>query len=104
MDPKTTKRWTLGELQAKREEILAIAARHGAYNVRIFGSVARGEATDTSDVDILIDYEPEHRPPWFPAGLVLDLKALLGCEVDVAAVSWLKERIREQILREAIPL
>lgn len=104
MDSQTTKRWTLAELQAKREEILAIATHHGAYNVRIFGSVARGESTEISDVDVLIDYEPDQRPPWFPAGLVLDLKALLGCEVDVAAVSWLKERIREQILREAIPL
>ena len=64
-------------LREKREEILKIAAKHGAYNVRIFGSVARGEADEASDVDFLIDAGPK-RTPFFPGGLVMDLQELLG--------------------------
>jgi len=58
-------------LQDKREEILKIAARHGACNVRVFGSVARGESTEDSDVDFLIDLG-ENLSPWFPVGLIRD--------------------------------
>ncbi len=91
-------------LKAKREEIIAIAAKHGACNVRVFGSVARGEADTESDIDFLVDYSVENISPWFPAGLMLDLSALLGRKVDVATESALKERIRERVLQEAIPL
>ncbi len=91
----------LGE---KREEVVAIAARHGADNVRVFGSVARGEATATSDIDLLVDYASERRSPWFPVRLVRELEALLGCKVDVVTVAGLKERIRGRVLQEAIPL
>ncbi len=91
-------------LAAKREEIIAIAAKHGAFNVRVFGSVARGEATPESDVDFLIDYSSEHRSPWFPVGLIRDLEDLLGRKVDVATVAGLKERIRARVLSEAVPL
>ena len=91
-------------LADKRAQILAIAERHGAYNVRVFGSVARGEATEDSDVDFLVDYDPARRSSWFPAGLMLDWEDLLGRKVDVATVGMLKERIRERVLAEAVPL
>jgi len=91
----------LSSLQQKRAEILAIAQKHGAKNVRIFGSVARGEAGEDSDIDFLIDYDLDKISPWFPAGLLLDLEALLGFRVDVATVDMLKARIKEQVLQEA---
>ncbi|ELS05633.1 putative nucleotidyltransferase [Xenococcus sp. PCC 7305] len=91
-------------LKAKREEIIAIAAKHGAFNVGIFGSVARGEADTESDIDFLVDYSVENISPRFPAGLMLDLSALLGRKVDVATELALKERIRERVLQEAISL
>jgi uncharacterized protein len=91
-------------LADKRAQILTIADRHGAYNVRVFGSVARGEANADSDVDFLIDYQLERITPWFPAGLMLDLEALLHRKVDVATVDMLKERMRERILQEAVAL
>jgi predicted nucleotidyltransferase len=87
----------------KRDEILRIAARHGAYNVRVFGSVARGDARPDSDVDFLIDVGPD-TTPWFPGGLVADLEELLGREVDVAEVDWLHRRIRDRVVSEAVLL
>jgi predicted nucleotidyltransferase len=91
-------------LKSQREEIISIAAKHGAFNVRIFGSVARSEADSDSDIDFLVDYSIDNISPWFPAGLVLDLEKLLGCKVDVATESALKDRIRERVLSEAIAL
>lgn len=91
-------------LQARKAEILAIAARHGAYNLRVFGSVAHDEATATSDIDLLVDYDPAQRSPWFPVGFVQELEALLERKVDVATPAMLKERIRDRVLQEAIPL
>ncbi|MCA1992678.1 MAG: nucleotidyltransferase family protein [Coleofasciculus sp. S288] len=91
-------------LNSQREAILAIAAKHGAYNLRVFGSIARGEADDQSDIDLLVDYSLDRVTPWFPAGLKLDLEQLLGRKVDIATEPALKERIREQVLKEAIPL
>lgn len=90
-------------LQEKREEILKIAAKHGAYNVRVFGSVARGEADEKSDVDILVELE-EGRSLFDLGGLLMDLENLLGCQVDVVTVRGLRQRIRERVLREAVPL
>lgn len=63
-------------LKNKREEILRIAAKHGAKNVRIFGSAVRGESRPQSDIDLLVEVGPVHSP-WFPAGLVADLEDLL---------------------------
>ncbi len=91
-------------LADKKVQILAIAEQHGAYNVRVFGSVARCEAREDSDVDFLIDYRLEKITPWFPAGLMLDLETLLQRKVDIATVDMLKERIRDRVLREAIVL
>ena len=78
-------------IKDKRNEIITIAAKHRAYNVRIFGSVARGEATEKSDLDLLIDRDSTRRSPWFPIGLIFDLEALLERKVDVATVDMLKE-------------
>ncbi len=91
-------------LVKQRDEILKISAQHGAFNVRVFGSVARGEADEQSDIDFLVDYSLDRISPWFPASLVLDLEKLLGRKVDVATEAALKERIREQVLTEAVPL
>jgi predicted nucleotidyltransferase len=94
----------LSLLQQKRAEILAIAQKHGAKNVRIFGSVARGEADEDSDIDFLIDYDLDKISPWFPAGLLLDLEGLLGFRVDVVTERGLKPRIKERVIKEAIAL
>lgn len=101
-DPKQTP--SLQFLQQQREAILMLAKRHGAKNVRVFGSVARGEADEESDIDFLIDYDLEKITPWFPAGLLLDLENLLQRKVDVATVDMLKARIKDRVLSEAIPL
>lgn len=91
-------------LQERREEILEMALKHGAFNVRVFGSVARGEETENSDIDFLIDYDLNKISPWFPVRLIRDLEGLLGRRVDVVTVQGLKERIRDQVLRDCIVL
>ena len=90
-------------LKSRREEILRIAAKYGASNVRIFGSVARGDDRSDSDVDLLVDLAP-NRGLLDHAALWLELEALLGCKVDVATEEGLKARIRDRVLREAVPL
>jgi predicted nucleotidyltransferase len=90
-------------LNQKREQVLETAARYGAYDVRIFGSVARGESNDASDVDILVKLEPG-RSLMDLGGLLYDLQKLLGIEVDVITEKGLRSRIRDQVLREAVPL
>jgi len=95
---------TIGDLlKAKRQDILRISARHGARNVRVFGSAARGEAGPESDVDFLVRLDPgttllSH------AALVRELEALLGCRVDVVSERGLRARIRDRILQEAAPV
>lgn len=90
-------------LEEKREEILAIAARHGAYNVRVFGSVVRGEADKASDIDLLVALEPD-RSLMDHAALIIDLEKLLGRKVDVVSDRGIKQRIRERVLNEAVSL
>lgn len=90
-------------LKTHREDILAIAERHGASNVRIFGSVVRGEAAPDSDIDILIDLE-RGRSLLDHAQLQVDLEALLGRKVDVVTEKGLRPHIRDRVLQEAIPL
>ncbi len=90
-------------LSEKREEILRIAARHGARNVRVFGSAATGELREGSDVDILVDLD-EGRSLLDLAGLMLELQDLLGRPVDIGTAKGLKPRYRHRILSEAVPL
>ena len=87
-------------LQVMRADILRIASAHGARNVRIFGSVARDEADERSDVDFLVDME-EGRTLFDMGGLLMDLRELLRREVDVVTEKGLKPRMRERVLREA---
>lgn len=91
-------------IQTKRHQIIEIANKHGASNVRIFGSVARGEETATSDIDFLVDYDLAKISPWFPGGLLADLEDLLGCKVDIVTEQSLHSVIRDRILHEATKL
>lgn len=90
-------------LEEKRAEILDTAKHHGARNVRVFGSVARGDFDEKSDLDFLVEMEPG-RSLLDHASLLLDLEKLLGCKVDVVSEKGIKARIRERVLREARPL
>ncbi len=90
-------------LKSKRDDILAIAARHGAYNVRVFGSVARGEADLQSDIDLLVQFKPG-TTLFGHAALVQELEKLLGVKVDVVSERGLRERIRDRVLNEAVAL
>ena len=90
-------------LKAKRSEILQAAAKRGARSLRVFGSVAREEASDSSDVDFLVELEPG-RSLFDLGGLSADLQALLGRKVDIAEVKGLSPHLRERVLQEAIPL
>jgi predicted nucleotidyltransferase len=87
----------------EREVIRRIAERHGARNVRVFGSVARGEARPDSDLDLLVEAGPS-TTPWFPGGLVVDLEEALGRRVDVVTVGGLVAGLRERILAESVPV
>ena len=91
-------------LVEERDRILEIADRHGAFNVRVFGSVARGEETPQSDIDFLIEYDIDRVSPWFPVRLVRELESLLDSRVDVVTEDGLKARIRQEVLEEAIKL
>ena len=90
-------------LKDKREDILEIAAKQGAKNVRVFGLVARGDAGPDSDIDFLVEMEPG-RSLFDMGGLLIDLQELLGCDVDVVSDRGIKPRIREQVFKEVIPL
>lgn len=90
-------------LKNKRNEILQVATRYGARNVRVFGSVARGEAGPESDIDFLVDLEPG-RSLFDLGGFLMELQKLLACKVDVVTEKGLRERIRRRVLKEAVPL
>ncbi|KAF0164195.1 MAG: hypothetical protein FD157_2560 [Rhodocyclaceae bacterium] len=94
---------TLDTLHSKRKEILDTAARHGARNVRVFGSVARGSDTDESDIDLLVEFEPD-RSLYDLVGLQLDIESLLGRRADVVTEGSLSTYLRERVLAEAFPL
>ena len=95
---------TLAQLLGdKRSDILQLAAQHGARNVRVFGSLARGEARPDSDVDILITLDPERNLLDLVA-LKQDLEDLLGCQVDVVTEAAVSPYIRPQVLRDAMAL
>ena len=87
----------------KKEEILKLAEKHGAYNVRVFGSVIRDEATEESDIDFLVDFRPEvGLLEW--SALWIDLEDLLEHKVDIATEKVLKDRIKDKVIKEARPL
>jgi len=92
-----------GTIRAHREDILRIAARYGACNVRVFGSVARGDTDAGSDVDLLVDLEPG-RSLLDLGGLLMELQDLLMCDVDVITEKGLRPRIRQYVLDEAVAL
>jgi uncharacterized protein len=91
------------EIARHRDQILEVARRHGAHNVRVFGSVARGEADAGSDIDFLVDLEPG-RSLLDLGGLVMDLADLLRRPVDVVTTRGLRARMRQRVLDEAIPV
>ena len=90
-------------IKKNRDEIISLALKYGAYNIRICGSVARGEDTENSDIDLLVDME-QGRSLLSLGSLLMDLQDLLGCKVDILTEKSLKNRIREQVMRDAIPL
>lgn len=95
---------TLETLRAYRDEILALARQHGAQNVRVFGSVARGEAKPGSDIDLLVTWDYARVSAWGGVGFDMALEALLGVPVDVISENGLSPLLRTQILAEAVPL
>ena len=94
---------TKDDILQRREEIIALARKYGASDVRIFGSVARGDSTETSDLDLLVRFE-EGRSLFDHGGLLMDLRDLLGMKVDVVSEGGLRDRFRDHVLKEAIPL
>lgn len=94
---------TCQDIRNRRQEILEIAGRYGAHDVRIFGSVARGDTTDSSDLDLIVRFEPG-RSLLDHGGLIMDLRELLGIKVDVIDEDAMRPRFRDHALKEAIPL
>ena len=90
-------------LQEKRDDVLKVAQQHGVTSVRVFGSVARGEESPESDIDLLVTTGPTVSS-WFPAGLILDLEQLLGRHIDIVTETGLNPLIRDQVLSEAVAL
>lgn len=90
-------------LDKRRDEILRLATRHGARNVRVYGSAARGEAGPDSDIDIVVDLEPG-RTLLDLGGLQMDLQDLLGRPVDLKTTSGLREDVRKRVVEQAVPL
>lgn len=81
-----------------------MADKHDAYNVRVFGSVVRGEAHPDSDVDFLVDWDYERLSSWGGVGFEIELEELLGRHVDIVSADCLHSLMREQILKDAVSL
>lgn len=90
-------------IEEHRAEILELAAKYGAYNVRVFGSMARGDSDEASDIDLLVDFE-SGRTLFDQGGLLIELQKLLGHPVDVVTADGLRPRMQETVLKEAVPL
>lgn len=93
----------LNIVKENRDEISRIASQHGASDVRIFGSVVRGEDTESSDIDLLVEFE-KNRSLLDHADMIIEMEDLLGCKVDVVTEPGLKERVKARVLTEAVPL
>ncbi len=94
---------TRRELQARRQAILDIARRHGAHDVRIIGSIARGDADEASDLDLVVRFDPD-RTLLDHGELIMDLRDLLGVEVDVISEAGMRDRFRRHAMKEAVAL
>jgi predicted nucleotidyltransferase len=94
---------TRDQIAQNRDTILAIAQRYGAHELRIFGSLARGDATEFSDLDLIVRFD-EDRSLLDHGGLIVDLQELLGVKVDVISERGMRDRFRSHVLKEAIPL
>lgn len=94
---------TLDQLRQRREEIVQLARQYGAHDVRVFGSVARGDARPDSDLDILVRFE-RGRSLFDQAGFELDLETLLGCAVDIVSEGGISPHLKDRIHAEAVPL
>ena len=94
---------TLEELRCQKDRIVALAERHGAHNVRVFGSLARGQANPESDVDLVVDFE-RGRSLMDHGELMMDLEEVLGGRVDVVSERGLRDRFRARVLADAVPL
>lgn len=95
---------TIEELRrTKREEIIRVATKHGASNIRICGSLARGDNSAASDIDILVDLDPD-RSLFDLGGLLTELEILLQARVDVATEGMLRPKVRARALQDAVPL
>jgi len=90
-------------IREKRDAILEIARRYGAHDIRVFGSVARGDAAENSDLDLIVRFEPG-RSLFDHGGLIMDLQDLLGVRVDVVSEGGMRERFRNHVMKEVIPL
>jgi hypothetical protein len=103
---KSWETWTMSTLEMlheKRTRILELARRHGVTSVRVFGSVVRSQDRAASDIDLLVTVGAE-TTPWFPAGLILDLQALLGRRVEIVTERGLNPAMRDGVLAEAVPI
>jgi len=94
---------TLREVLSRREAILDIARRHGAHDVRIIGSIARGDADEVSDLDLVVRFDPD-RTLLDHGELIMDLRDLLGIEVDVISEAGMRDRFRRHVMKEAVAL
>ena len=90
-------------IREKRDAMLEIARRYGAHDIRVFGSVARGDAAENSDLDLIVRFEPG-RSLFDHGGLIMDLQDLLGVRVDVVSEGGMRERFRNHVMKEVIPL
>ncbi len=93
----------LSDILSRRDEILRVATRHGAHHVRVFGSVVRGEVSEDSDVDFLVQLDRD-RSLLDHVALMQDLEDLFGCRVDVVTERALHRLVRDRVLAEAVPL
>ena len=90
-------------LHERRTDIQKAAAKHGAFNLRVFGSVVRGEKAEDSDIDFLVD-TGQKTNPWFPGGFILELEEMLGRPIEIVTEKGLNPLIRNQVMKEAISL